>query len=39
MADAGQALLYIGGLVCVVSAAIFVMWFADKLRRDFLGTP
>jgi hypothetical protein len=39
MADAAQAFLYIGGMVCVVSAAIFVMWFADKLRRDLLGTP
>jgi len=37
MSAAANALLWTAGLFCLSFAAIFVMWFADKLRRDISG--
>jgi len=39
MTVAGQAFLLTGELFLLSFAAIFVIWFADRLRRDFIGKP
>jgi hypothetical protein len=39
MTVAGQAFLLTGELFLLSFAAIFVIWFADRLRRDFIGNP
>jgi hypothetical protein len=39
MTTAAQAFLLIGGLSCLSFAAIYVFWFADRLRSNFLGKP
>jgi hypothetical protein len=39
MTAAGQAFLSIGGLFCLSFAAIALVYFADRLRSDFLGKP
>ena len=36
---AAQAFLLIGGTLCFSFAAIYVFWFADRLRSNFLGKP
>jgi hypothetical protein len=35
----GQAFLFTGELFLLSFAAIFVIWFADRLRRNFIGKP
>jgi hypothetical protein len=37
MTPAAQAFLLTGELFCLSFAAIFVFWFADRLRSNFLG--
>jgi hypothetical protein len=37
MTPAAQAFLLTGELFCLSFAAIFVVWFADRLRSNFLG--
>jgi hypothetical protein len=39
MTTAAQAFLLTGGLFCLSFAAIYVFWFADRLRSNFLGKP
>ena len=39
MTVAGQAFLFTGELFLLSFAAIFVIWFADRLRRNFIGKP
>jgi hypothetical protein len=39
MTVAGQAFLFTGELFLLSFAAIFVIWFADRLRRDLIGKP
>jgi hypothetical protein len=39
MTSAAQAFLLTGALFCLSFAAIFVMWFADRLRSNFRGKP
>ena len=39
MTVAGQAFLLTGELFLLSFAAIFVIWFADRLRRNFIGKP
>jgi hypothetical protein len=39
MTTAAQAFLLIGGTFCLSFAAIYVFWFADSLRSNFLGKP
>ena len=39
MTSAAQAFLLVGGLFCLSFAAIYVFWFADRLRSNFLGKP
>jgi len=39
MTTAAQAFLVIGGTLCLSFAAIYVFWFADGLRSNFLGKP
>jgi hypothetical protein len=39
MTSAAQAFLFTGGLFCLSFAAIFVIWFADRLRSNFTGKP
>jgi hypothetical protein len=39
MTAANQALLLTGELFVLSFAAIFAIWFADKLRRNFFGRP
>ena len=39
MTVAGQAFLLTGELFLLSFAAIFVIWFADRLRRDLIGKP
>jgi hypothetical protein len=39
MTTAAQAFLLIGGLFCLSFAAIYVLWFAERLRSNFLGKP
>jgi hypothetical protein len=37
MTPAEQAFLLTGVLLCLSFATIFVFWFADRLRSNFLG--
>jgi hypothetical protein len=37
MTTAGQAFLYAGELFCLSFAAIAMVYFADRLRSDFLA--
>ncbi|MBR0824088.1 hypothetical protein JQ596_00975 [Bradyrhizobium manausense] len=37
MTNAGNALLWTGLYFALSFAAIFVVWFADKMRSNFLG--
>jgi hypothetical protein len=39
MTTAGQAFLFAGELFCLSFALIALIYFADKLRSDFLGKP
>ena len=39
MTTAAQAFLVIGGTLCLSFASIYVFWFADALRSNFLGKP
>jgi hypothetical protein len=39
MTTAGQAFLLTGELFSLSFAAIFVIWFADRLRSNFFGKP
>jgi hypothetical protein len=39
MTPAAQAFLLTGALFCLSFAAIYVFWFADRLRSNFLGKP
>ena len=39
MTTAGQAFLFAGELFCLSFAAIALVYFADRLRSDFLGKP
>jgi hypothetical protein len=39
MTVAEQAYLFTGELFLLSFAAIFVIWFADRLRRNFFGRP
>jgi hypothetical protein len=39
MSAAQQALLLTGELFVLSFVAIFAVWFADKLRRNFTGQP
>jgi hypothetical protein len=39
MAVSEQALLLAGELFVLAFVAIWVVWFADKLRRNFTGKP
>jgi len=39
MTTAGQAFLYTGELFCLSVAAIALVYFADRLRSDFLRKP
>ena len=40
MATAAQAFLLIGGTLSLTFAAIYMFWFADRLRSNFLvGKP
>jgi hypothetical protein len=39
MTTAAQASVLIGGTLCLTFAAIYVFWFADRLRSNFLGKP
>jgi hypothetical protein len=40
MTTAAQAFLLIGGTLCLSFAAIYVLWFAERLRSNFLvGKP
>ncbi len=39
MTTAGQAFLFVGEMLCLSFAAIALVYFADKLRSDFLGKP
>jgi hypothetical protein len=39
MSAAGQAFMLTAELFALSFAAIFVVWFADRLRRNFSGTP
>jgi hypothetical protein len=38
MTTAGQAFLFAGEFVCLLFAAIAMMYFADRLRSDVLGS-
>jgi hypothetical protein len=38
MSTAQQAFLLTGELVVLSFAAIFALWFADRMRRNFFGT-
>jgi hypothetical protein len=38
MTTAGQALLFAGEFVCLLFAAIAMMYFADRLRSDVLAS-
>jgi len=37
MTTAGQAFLFAGEVLCLVFAMIALIYFADRLRSDFLG--
>jgi len=39
MTNAGQAFLFAGYLLCLSFAVIALVYFADRLRSDFLGKP
>ena len=39
MTVAGQAFLMTSGLFVLSFAAIFVIWFADRMRSNFFGKP
>ena len=39
MTTAENALLWTVGYFCLSFAAIYVFWFADRLRSNFLGKP
>ena len=39
MSMAMQAFLFAGEIFLLSFAAIFVFWFADRLRSSFLGKP
>lgn len=39
MTAAGQAFLFAGVLLCLSFALIPLVFFADRLRSDFLGKP
>jgi hypothetical protein len=39
MTVASQAFVLTGELFLLSFAAIFVIWFADGLRRSFIGKP
>ncbi len=39
MTTAAQAFLFTGGTLCLSFAAIYVFWFTDRLRSNFLGKP
>jgi len=39
MSNAGNALLWTVGFFCLSFAGIFVFWFAERLRSNFLGHP
>jgi len=39
MSASEQALLLTGELFVLSFAAIWVVWFADRLRRNFTGKP
>jgi hypothetical protein len=39
MSNAGNALLWTVGLFGLSFAMIFVVWVADRMRRNFLGGP
>ena len=39
MTNAGQAFLFAGYLFCLSFAVIALVYFADRLRSDFLGKP
>jgi hypothetical protein len=39
MTTAGQAFLFAGYLFCLSFAVIALVYFADRLRSDFLGKP
>jgi hypothetical protein len=39
MTVADQAYLLTGELFLLSFTAIFVIWFADRLRRNFFGRP
>ena len=39
MTTAAEAFLLIGGTLCLSFAAIYVFWFAERLRSNFLGKP
>ena len=39
MTTAGQAFLLAGDVLCLSFAAIALVYFADRLRSDFLGKP
>jgi hypothetical protein len=36
MTDAGQAFLFAGGFFCLLSAGIAMIYYAERLRSDFL---
>ena len=39
MPTAMQAFIFTGELFLLSFAAIFAIWFADRLRSNFLGKP
>jgi hypothetical protein len=39
MTTAGQAFLFAGKVFCLSFAMIALIYFADRLRSDFLGKP
>ena len=39
MASAGLAFLFVGEVLCLVFAAIALVYYADRVRSDFLGEP
>jgi hypothetical protein len=39
MTTVGQALLFAGEGLCLTFAAIALVYFADRVRSDFLGKP
>ena len=39
MATAGLAFLFVGEVLSLVFAAIALVYYADRVRSDFLGKP